>query len=257
MVYELFLIAVFGFFLASLASFFQVVIYRTNREESFVTGRSRCEHCHKQIAWFDNIPLYSFLVLGGRCRSCRKSIAISHFVLEFLAFVSAFSVYWWPTIDLLASLQFFFFFILFFVIVADLRYLLIPDFFVVLASILALGIVSLSEGNWLEILGSIGVALGFFMLLYYLAKRSLHKEALGFGDIKLMIPLALILPWPLIIVQIFLAFISGGIFATLVLLLRLKKFGQSLPFAPFLIVSFIATYFFGETIWQWYTGLLF
>jgi prepilin signal peptidase PulO-like enzyme (type II secretory pathway) len=166
-------------------------------------------------------------------------------------------VYWCPSIDLLTSLQFFFFFIVFFVVVADLRYLLIPDFFVVLASILALGIISLSGRNWLETLGSVGVAVGFFVTLYYLAERSLGKEALGWGDIKLMVPLGLLLPWPLIVVQIFLAFISGGIFATLVVLLRLKKFGQSLPFAPFLIVSFIATYFFGETMWQWYTGLMF
>lgn len=255
--YELFIVSLFGCFLASLASFFQVVIYRTQREESFASGRSRCEHCRRQIAWFDAIPLYSYVALHGRCRSCQKHIDPSHFSIEFLAFISAFSVYWWPTIDLLTSLQFLFFFILFFVIVADIRYLLVPDFFVLLLSMVAFAIITLSVSNWLAPLVSVGVALGFFIALYYLAKRSLHKEALGFGDIKLMVPIALLLPWPLIVVQLFLAFISGGIFATLILILGLKKFGQSLPFAPFLILSFVVTYFFGAEIWQWYTGWLF
>jgi prepilin signal peptidase PulO-like enzyme (type II secretory pathway) len=263
--FEFVLIFFFAFFLSTLASFFNVVIFRTAREESFVKGRSKCESCHKQIAWYDNIPLFSFLFLKGKCRYCHKKIAKIYFLSELLAFILGLAfvpaylqlpfLQFLPVQQLM--LYFLFVFVLLFTLLADLRYLIVPDFFVAILIILAVLIQLFSGENWLLPITAVLFSSVFFYALYFLASKILHKPALGFGDIKLMMPLAFLLSWPKVILSIFLAFIIGGIFAMLLLLTGKKKIGQALPFAPFLIVAFLITFVFGEAIWQWYFGFLF
>lgn len=262
--FEIVLALVFSFFLATLASFFNVVIVRTAREESFIKGRSKCDACHKQIAWFDNLPIFSFLLLKGRCRHCQKRIAKTYFLTELLAFIFGMVFYllyahfaWWQGVDAQQlAIGFLLFFILIFVFLADWQYLLVPDFFVVLLAILVVVGQFLSGKSWWEPLGAVLFSTFFFSALYFLAKKILGKEALGLGDIKLMMPLAFILSWPKIIMAIFLAFIVGGIFAMLILLAGRKKFGQALPFAPFLLIAFGVSFFYGDLIWQWYLSYL-
>lgn len=262
---EFFLAFCFGFFLSTLTSFFNVVIFRTAREESFIKGRSKCEHCHQQINWHDNIPLFSFLILQGRCRFCHKKIKFIYFLTELTAFILGF-VFVLALIELpwlsifspwLLVFYFLIFFVLLFTLLADLQYLIVPDFFVVLLSILVLVVQIFSKQNWLLSLWAVLFSSAFFVGLYFLAKKILKKEALGLGDIKLMIPIAFLLSWPKIVLSIFLAFIIGGFFAMLMLLIKRKKLGQALPFAPFLILSALISFFFGEALWHWYWGLLF
>ena len=103
--FELMLVGLFGFFLAVLASFFEVVIVRTAKEESFTQGRSRCDHCHHKINWYDNIPIVSFLFLKGKCRYCQQKIAKSYFWVEVLAFLFGVAFYLvyisWPFLQTL------------------------------------------------------------------------------------------------------------------------------------------------------------
>lgn len=263
--FELFLAFCFGFFLATLASFFNVVIFRTAREESFVKGRSKCEFCHKKIAWYDNIPLLSFLILHGRCRFCHKKINKTYFLAEFFSFLLGFAfilgIIYLPFLQHFSLWQlvlyFFIFFVLLFALLADLQYLLVPDFFVALLSILVLVVQILTKQGWTMPILAVLFSSLFFMGLYFLAQKMLKKEALGLGDIKLMIPLAFLLSWPKVAVSIFLAFIIGGIFAMLMLVIGKKSIGQAVPFAPFLIIAALISFFFGEVIWRWYFGLLF
>lgn len=263
--FELFLSLCFGFFLSALASFFNVVIFRTAKEETFIQGRSKCESCHKKISWYDNIPLFSFLMLHGHCRYCHKKITLIYFLTELLAFLMGFifilGTIYLPYLQNFALWQsilyFLIFFVLLFALLADLQYLIVPDFFVCLLSILVLMVQILTKQNWTMPIFAVIFSSLFFVLLYVLAKKILKKEALGLGDIKLMIPLAFFLSWPKIALSIFLAFIIGGIFAMLMLIIGKKKIGQALPFAPFLIISALISFFFGEAIWQWYFGLLF
>ena len=269
--YSIFLALVFAVFLACLASFLKLVIDRTAREESFLGGRSRCEHCQQQIAWYDNLPVWSFLRLRGRCRSCQQPIDASCFWSELAAFIfglAFFAAYfwlpafsWWPALDFTSmlglSLEGLIFFVLFFILLSDWQYLLVPDFltllllFLVIARHLILGI------DWPSALFSAIMAFAFLGGLAFLAKKILGKDAMGLGDLKLVLPLALLLSWPKTGVMLFLAFLLGGFFAMLMLATQRKKIGQALPFAPFLIVGALLSFYFGEAIWQWYFGLLF
>lgn len=263
--FELFLAFCFASFLSALASFFNVVIFRTAKEESFAKGRSKCEHCHKQITWYDNIPLFSFLMLKGRCRYCHKEIALSYFLTEFAAFILGFvfalvliRLPWLQSFSLWQLISYFLiFFVLMFALLADLQYLIVPDFFVILLSILVVVAQVLMGANWLLPILAVVFSTAFFSGLYFLAKKILKKEALGLGDIKLMVPIAFLLSWPKILISVFLAFIIGGIFAMLMLITGKKKVGQALPFAPFLILSALISFFFGGAIWQWYFSFLF
>ena len=241
--YELSLVFLFSFFLSVLASFFSVVIYRTAKEESFSKGRSKCEKCHKQIAWYDNIPLLSYLWLGGKCRSCHKKISLVYFLTELLAFLLGIAFYL-----TYVSSPF---------LLADLQYLIVPDFFVALLSVLAILAQILSGKTWSLPILAVFFSTAFFYGLSFLASKIMKKDALGMGDIKLMIPLSFILSWPETALSIFLAFIIGGFFAMLVLITGKKKFGQVLPFAPFLILAAMVSFIFGEAIWKWYFGFLF
>ena len=262
---ELALVFLFSFFLSSLASFFNVVIFRIAREQSFIKGRSKCEYCHRQLAWYDNIPLFSFILLRGKCRFCHKKIAKIYFLTELLSFLFGVALYLLylqiPFLQNLAIeqliLYFLIAFVLFFALLADLQYLIVPDFFVLLLSILVLLLHFFLARNLILPIVAVLFSTLFFQGLAFLAKKILKREALGLGDIKLMIPLSFLLSWPLTVLAIFLAFIIGGIFAMLVLLTGRKKFGQALPFAPFLITAAFIAFVFGKAMWQWYFGLLF
>lgn len=266
-----FLYLFFALLALLLASFFNVVIYRTAKEESFVSGCSYCEHCHQQIAWYDNLPLLSFLLLGGKSRCCGKTIGRNHFWAESIALLYALlfvSVLLQQQLLLVMpawqlAFYFLFYLTLIFVVIADLRYLLLPDFLIAFLLVLVVTnlVLSFQQGllplsAWPNLLAALLFALVFFLTLYVLAKHWLKKEALGWGDIKLMLPLALFLSWPAVLLAIFLSFIIGGFFAMLVLVIGKKKWGQALPFAPFLVLGSLLTSFWGEEIWRWYLTFL-
>jgi len=276
LVYYLVFALLFFFFGSVLASFLNVVIYRSaaacdllkdNKGKvlklaPFWQGRSLTDCCQKPIKAQHNIPLLSFIILRGKCPYCHAKIANRHFFSELLAglytLFFVFFSYWQATHGQLvnpitASAQYLFFLILIFVLIADFQYLIIPDFFIILLSILAIILV----GNyWSSGLIAIVASTVFFTLLYFGASWVFKKEALGLGDIKLMMPLSFVLGWPWVLMAIFLSFIVGGFFATLLLLFKQKKIGQILPFGPFLVLGFVLSYFWAEAIWAWYLALI-
>lgn len=264
------------FLTAALASFFNVVIFRTavdcqlikNKKgrrlklPPFWRGRSVCDYCQKSIAAYDNIPLVSFLLLKGKCRHCDQKIPSRYFWTELLAAVYALVFVYLTYQQILAghfpapltiASQFLFFLLLIFVALADFQYLIIPDFFVILLAFLAL---VLGFAEWPSGLIGVLVSTIFFAGLYFLAKLIFKKEAFGIGDIKLMIPLSFVLGWQNTLLAIFLSFIVGGFFATILLVSKQKKIGQVLPFGPFLLIAFVLSYFWADAIWAWYIGLL-
>lgn len=261
---ELLLVFFFALFASILASFFAVVIYRTAHEQSFIKGRSECELCHKQIAWYDNVPIFSFLKLKGKCRHCHKKIDRSYFVAELLSFVFAlifallnvFTPIFYGINPMELAIYFLFIFIMAFAFWSDIKYLIVPDFFVVLLFVLAAIYLYVVNANLLLALAAVAFSTLFFSALSFFAAKILKKPALGDADIKLMVPIAMILSWPLVTLSIFLAFIIGGFFAMLSLITKKKKIGQALPFAPFLILAALVTFLFGRAIWTWYFSLI-
>jgi len=214
---------------AVIGSFLNVLIYRTIQGESWLTGRSRCDHCQKKISWYDNIPVLSFLLLGGKSRCCKKQIPISY---PFVELITGSLFVWWYGIGFVffrltttpfQVLQPFFWLLvgvlLLTIFFADLMHMIIPDlvvgalFLLTLAYRLYLTAVSIMQVQdlYFAALGMVASVL-FLGGLWILTKG----KGMGFGDVKLIAPIALLLGWPKILVGLFMAFVIGGIIVGLI-----------------------------------------
>lgn len=264
------LISLFLFVIgAVVGSFLNVVIYRTVTDETWITGRSRCDHCLKQIAWYDNIPLLSFIWLKGKCRHCRTPISLSHPVVEFITGSLFIWWYWvgslffqlsqkpfqtlqpmfWLLVGLLLLVIFF----------ADLFYMIIPDMALILLGVLVIfyrlilvyfGIMQVND-----LVMSVAGA-GVFSLLFWLLWYFTKGRGMGYGDVKFMIPMSLLLGWPNIMVGVFSAFILGAVVGVGLLISKKRHFGQVIPFGPFLVLATFIALVWGEQLVSWYLSLL-
>jgi len=260
---------------AAIGSFLNVVIYRslddepTKKKESWVQGRSRCDHCGGLIFWYDNIPLLSYVLLRGRCRHCDEKISLAHPVMELMGGLLFVWWYWGATVFFqltqspLQVLQPLFWLavglVLLAIFVADILYYSIPDTMVIILTVLTViyRIVLVAYGEmrvqdlWWAIIATSAVVI-FFGSLWYFTKG----KGMGLGDAKLIIPLGLLMGWPGIVVAVFLAFVLGALVGVGLILVKKRTFGQVIPFGPFLISGCFFALIWGDHLVRWYLGLL-
>ena len=223
-----------------LGSFFNVVIHRLPKQESVVLPRSHCPRCLTPIRWYDNLPLLSYLFLGGRCRSCKAPISLRYPLVEALGalllpyVVLRFGIGWETLrIFLFAST----FLILFF---TDLESRILPDELTLGGVLLAFGCsFFLDDPNWK---GSLfGATLGFLILwgAYLFHLKWKKKEGLGWGDIKLILLIgALFGPFRMLWILIT-ASLIGLIVGLGVIVLFKRGRDYELPFGSFLALASI------------------
>lgn len=243
---------------------------QTNENQKWHQGRSRCDHCHQLIPWYDNIPLLSYLFLGGRCRFCGKRISPSHPLAELLtglvfclAGYLSFShplLTLWPhpvaLIFLLLALS-----TLWLIFLFDWQYLIIPDELVLcltLLGLIRLAALSTSSLSWpvgLDLITAFSMFL-VFLGLRYLPLALVKKEGMGWGDIKLIAPLTLVLGYQQAIVGVFCAFIIGGVWGIILLVAGKAKAGQMVSFGPLLVIGSMLGLVWGSQLWQFYWTLL-
>jgi len=249
------LLFVFIFILGSIfGSFLNSVIWRIETGKSFLKGRSVCPHCGHLLSFKDLIPIFSFLILKGRCRYCRKKISLQYPLVEFftgLLFLFIFLKNLDP-LETIFSLLFSLFFILIFVF--DLKYYSIPDNVLCLSLFLALiyrllKILFFSSSlleTFLALLPSI-----FFLLLILISKETW----MGWGDFEISILSGLFLGWPKILLSFFFSFLAGGIVSIFLIFFKKKEFHSKIPFAPFLIFGNLVSFFFGQKFIDFYFSL--
>lgn len=250
----MFLSNIFIFFLlfsigAVLGSFLNVLIDRLSTGRNFAKGRSYCEHCKKTLKTIDLIPVVSFLLLLGKCRFCKTKIPLRLFVVEVLcgALFSYLYIY-----ALQMSINIFLVPLLFIILwsyigifFADFEYGIIPDLLVgisITVGILYVFFVGQPVLN--HLLAGFG-AFAFFILLFLVTKG----KGMGLGDVKLSFSLGLFLGFPLIVVSLYTAFLTGASVAIiLVIWKKIRFFGGTIPFGPFLIFGTFFALFLGNTI---------
>lgn len=222
-------VAVFG---ALIGSFANVLIFRFNSGQSIALDRSRCPHCSHTLAWFDLIPIFSYLFLRGACRYCHQRISIQYPIVEVVSSFAAlyfFQLHWESLSQ--ASLLYVIFMLLLILFVIDLRTFLLPDFYIVLLAIAVILYQAVSnmdafqEQFWGVVVGS------GFLLLLWLGTRG---RGIGFGDVKLLIPLGLLFGLHGVLPLLLLAFVAGGAIGGVLLLLKLATPKTAIPFGPFL-----------------------
>jgi leader peptidase (prepilin peptidase)/N-methyltransferase len=235
-------------------SFLNVCIVRWPAEQSVVKPRSRCPRCGYQLTWYDNIPMVSWLLLGGKCRSCRSPIGMLYPVVELTTALLWAWMAWHfgPTLEALKGALFCT--ILLGIAMTDAREYLIPDEFT--WGGLVIGLLFAAAGGLSALLPAvIGAAVGFgvLWLVGTIGTWALKQEAMGGGDIKMMAMVGAFVGWQGVLLTIFLGALAGT-----VIFLPLSLIGKKrlVPFGVFLAIGAILTYLLGPAIIAWYEGLL-
>jgi len=252
------IVFIFG---ALIGSFLNVCIYRMPRDRSIVWPSSRCTSCSNPIKPWDNIPLLSFLLLGGKCRICKAPISLRYPLVEALnAFFYVFLLWRfgpdWPFLiyALFSSALIVITFI-------DLDFQIIPDRISlpgIPLGLLAGSLILPDPFMRADALGwkasLIGAASGF-LFYYFIAfagEKIFKKEAMGGGDIKMMAMVGGFLGWKGVILTTFLGSLFGSIIGIFMMLFRGREKGSQIPFGPFLALGAVVSLFLGQEIIIWY-----
>jgi leader peptidase (prepilin peptidase)/N-methyltransferase len=239
---------------AIIGSFLNVCIYRMPREQSIVTPRSRCTGCSHPIAWYDNIPVISYLSLQGRCRHCRAGISWQYPAVELLSVAATFAVLsrFGLTPESLVYLALVYALIV--VSFIDLEFQIIPDEIslggLVLGLLLSLALPSLHHtDSRLVALGRSVLGLlaggGILYITGTIGDLVFRKETMGGGDVKLLAMAGTVLGWKLVVLTFFLAPLVALVPGLFVLLMKRTNV---IPYGPFLSVGLVAALFHGDAL---------
>jgi leader peptidase (prepilin peptidase)/N-methyltransferase len=248
-----FMLAVCLWLGACLGSFSNVLIYRLPRNLSVVGPRSFCPSCENRVAWYDNIPLLSWLLLRGRCRRCGQSISFRYFLLEAagaLCVLAAVAGFGWTAAGLAAAL---FLIILLDVAIIDWQHMIIPHTLTVTGMILGLLFALWNPPGPVGALLGCVTGAGVILAVSYGYKLLRGVVGMGGGDVMLMGMVGAFLgPWKAVAVLF-----AGALLGTLFALTagRSSLAGAAkLPFGTFLAAAAALVLFFGDQIFRWYLG---
>lgn len=233
-----------------IGSFLNVCIYRIPKKENIATERSHCMTCGTQLKWYDLIPLFSWLFLGGKCRYCKTKISVQYPLVEFangVGYVWIFVVNGFNFDSILYCLCAS---ALFALSIIDLRTFEIPVVFNIF--ILVLGVIRAVydyENILTYLIGMVSVS-GFLFLCYVVTSG----RGIGGGDIKLMAAAGLLLGWQNIIVALFAGCVIGSVIHITLMIVSDK--GRMLAFGPYLSIGIFIAMMYGEKLMDWYIGII-
>ncbi len=249
-----FLLSVMAFIFGTVVgSFLNVCIWRLPRNESVVFPSSSCPRCHQPIRWFDNIPLVSYLLLGGKCRTCRAGISLQYPLVELLNGLLSLTLFlrFGPTLSY--CVLFLFCSALVAITFIDLEHQIIPDE-ISLPGIAAGFVFSffLKGHGWLNSLLGILLGGGSLLLVAYGYQWLTGKEGMGGGDIKLLAMMGAFLGWVSIPFIILASSLTGSVIGISLMLIRKKDANLAIPFGPYLAFGALLYIFCGPRLISWY-----
>lgn len=234
---------------AALGSFLNVCVYRWPRDESVVRPRSRCPGCGSAIAWYDNVPIVSWLALRGRCRECGSRISPRYPLVEL-----AVAVIWGGSallfgVEYEAARAATFATILLGIALTDAEHYIIPDEFSLGGLVLGL-VLAFLPGGLTIVQAAIGAVVGFALLslVAVLGEWAFKKPAMGGGDIKMMAMIGAFTG----LAGVFLAIFLGSLLGAVVFGPISLKTGRLVPFGIFLALGSLVTFLWGDQLIDWY-----
>ena len=225
-------------------SFANVCIFRLPKEKGVVSGRSYCPKCKKKIVWYDNIPIISFFLLGGKCRKCKKSISIQYVIVEAINIVSFITIYYFfgvSVITVLLMMLSISFLIIFFI---DLEHFIIPN--VLTFPMMIVGFLKSFDPNLPSLFPNyinslVGGLFGYGVIwsIIYFYKQLRKKEGMGLGDAKLLAVVGFWFGWISIPFVLFLSSVLALLWVAPDLIKKSKKLTSQIPFGPYIILASI------------------
>lgn len=233
--------AIYSFILGIvIGSFLNVVIYRVPRRENLSKPGSHCPICNEPIKWYDNIPILSYIALGGKCRICRTKISIQYPLIELLTGFLFLLVYFKFGYSLKTLLFFAYVSILLSLSIIDIKNYFLPDsmtFSLIILGLISSGLTGLSYE--LSFVGAGAYAFPF-LLIYGYGEYVFKKEALGFGDIKLAAGVGSFLGYLgffNLYLYLTITFVIGAIVSLSLIRLKIKERTSQIAFAPYLAIA--------------------
>lgn len=194
-------------------------------------NRSFCDFCGRQLRWYENVPIISWLIQGGKSRCCQTPLPWSYPIVELMVGM-IFMVVGLDAISLTVAA------LLVFSAVFDAKYMILPDFSTYILILIGL---YWWQNWWVALMAS-----GFLLFLHLITKG----KGMGMGDVKLAIFMGLLLGWPNIIIAMYVAFISGAVVGLICLGLKKKNRKSEIAFGPFLILGTGVAWYYGSRIWE-------
>ena len=237
-------------------SFLNVCICRMPKDESVVSPPSHCPHCSCHIKWYDNIPLFSYLMLRGKCRGCGAHISLQYPLVELLNGVLTLFLFLrfgptlaFATLFILCSS-------LVVVTFIDIEHQIIPDEISLSGIVLGFVLSFFLKGHgWLNSLLGILLGGGGLLLVAYGYQLMTGKEGMGGGDIKLLAMMGAFLGWKSILFIIFASSLVGSVVGVSIMLLQKKDGKLAIPFGPYLAFGAVLYIFYGQSLIRWYFNL--
>jgi leader peptidase (prepilin peptidase)/N-methyltransferase len=238
---------------AAVGSFLNVCIVRLPKKLSLIKPGSHCPSCQEPIRFYDNIPLLSYVFLGGKCRRCKARISPRYFLVEGLSGLLALALYRTFGLTPEVVVYFVFFSALLVIIFIDLDTWTIPDVITLPGIVVGVGasFVLPRLGPWQSLIGLLtGGGVLFLVAMGYQVLRK--REGMGGGDIKLLAMIGAFLGLPGVIFTLFASSVAGSL-AGVLLMFKEKSGGATrIPFGPFLAMAAMSYVFWGPTLISWY-----
>lgn len=280
---DAFTIVVLFIFGIAIGSFVNVLALRYRGDhfvfaQKVIGGRSHCPHCRRTLRWFELVPLASYLIQGGRCRRCKKHIGIHYPLVEFLSglifvFVPlrligvagspALAAFWVAAFEVLLLITY-----------IDIRLQIVPDELDIILGALAVSLAVLFtawngaanysflgahaaflglQGNfWAAHLAGALAGAAFFMFLIFVTRG----KGMGWGDVKLSLPLGFLFGWPDVLPLYGSAFVAGALAGAVLLVAKRKTMKSSVPFVPFIAFGAAFVFFASSTAAGWYFHII-
>jgi len=268
-------VLIFGFG-ACIGSFLNVCIYRIPLGLSVIKPRSHCPNCQTMIAWYDNVPFLSFILLRGKCRHCSKDISWRYFTVEmmtaFLLFLVWLKLGYAPRPFGFVPVSDFWIVPIYWLGVAglilgtfvDFDHMIIPDRVTIggtiVGIVLSTFVPSLHEqtssfGGFLASAGGAVLGGGILWSVAGIGAFVFKKEAMGMGDVKLMAAIGAFLGWRSVLFTLMISSFVGATVGLAMILLGKNEMKGRIPFGPYLSIAALLWIFWGPGIWTWYLNL--
>lgn len=231
-------------------SFLNVWILRSKTGEDIILKPSHCPKCKHELRTLDLIPIFSFLLLRGKCRYCDEKISKQYFFVELITGIIFSLIYYYFGFTINTLLYCLISAVLVAVFVFDLKYFLISEQMLLAGGFFVL-LLHLYNGVDLiqYIRGGIGLALPFFLISFFSGEKYM-----GYGDSELSLLLGFLVGYPMVYVNFFAAIFTGAIISIILMLFKDKNLKSEVPFGPFLILGTIITLLYGEILLNWFVS---
>ena len=238
----------------AVGSFLNVCIHRLPRQGSIVQPASSCPHCGYLLRWFDNIPVLSYALLGGRCRSCKTGISMRYPIVELVTMATFVVHYLTFGLDIILVPRLLFACAMIVLFAIDLEHHLLPNVITLPGIVVGLAFSLMLPPGFMDALIGVIAGGGVLWLIGEAYYRYSGQEGMGGGDVKMLAMIGAFLGWKLMVMTLVLSSILGSLIGILVIVVKRGGMKYALPYGTFLSLGALVSSLFGRQILDWYLG---